>query len=350
MRFRNSLRIFMENFGNVYKMLLYKLAVGLIFVALSAALIVPRMSQILESTQWLAFVGDLKAFVKAVASGNAEYLTTFKDSFTGTGGTVEALLALLKDMIPSLVWVLLGVVFFYLLKRVADTVCHYTVGGVLNDRLSTFAETPFTAAYVKNLGKAFKYSLVYVPLMFLYNVVVVALCYFLFFYLLKLISFQPILLSLFLTTTFIVFAEALKLALTGFWLPSMTTGGEGIKSAMKIKGKIEKGQFKRIFSVYVVTIYLILFLNVAGAICTFGSVLLLTVPASYFMLICVQYVNYYTATGRKYFLAFDRVFDSPTDDEPVRYFAATATTADGDASDEATVRATESTEEGNQAE
>ena len=40
MRFRNSIRLLMENFGNVYKMLLYKLVVGIIFAALSAALIV----------------------------------------------------------------------------------------------------------------------------------------------------------------------------------------------------------------------------------------------------------------------------------------------------------------------
>ena len=41
----------MENFGNVYKMLLYKLAVTIIFAALSAALVVPRLVTILESSQ-----------------------------------------------------------------------------------------------------------------------------------------------------------------------------------------------------------------------------------------------------------------------------------------------------------
>lgn len=216
MRFRNSLRLLMENFGNVYKMLLYKLAVTIIFAALSAALVVPRLVTILESSQWLEFVEYLKSFFKAVTSGDTQYLANFQQEFTGENGAVQNLLAFLKEMLPSLVWAMMGVVFFYLLKRVADTLCHYTVGGMLNDRMSAYTETPFSGSFVKNLGKAFTYALVYVPLMFLYNVAMISLCYFLFFYLLRLLSSQ-LLLSLFLTITFIVLAESLKMTLTGFW-------------------------------------------------------------------------------------------------------------------------------------
>ena len=390
MRFRNSLRLLMENFGNVYKMLLYKLAVTIIFAALSAALVVPRLVTILESAQWLEFVEYLKSFFKAVTSGDTQYLANFQQEFTGENGAVQNLLAFLKDMLPSLVWAMMGVVFFYLLKRVADTLCHYTVGGMLNDRMSAYTETPFSGSFVKNLGKAFTYALVYVPLMFLYNVAMISLCYFLFFYLLKRVAdtlchytvggmlndrmsaytetpfsgsfvknlgkaftyalvYVPLmflynvamislcyflffyllrllssqlLLSLFLTITFIVLAESLKMTLTGFWLPAMTTGGEKIGSAMKIRGRISSPQFGKIFSVYVVSVYLILFVNVLGAISTIGSMLLLTIPASYYLLICVQYVNYYTVTGRRYFLAYDRVFADPSCGDAAHYLDA----------------------------
>ena len=63
-------------------------------------------------------------------------------------------------------------------------------------------------------------------------------------------------------------------------------------------------------------------MNVAGALVTIGSILLLTIPASYFLLICVQYVNYYTVTGRKYFLAYDRVFDDPSRGDSAHYLNA----------------------------
>lgn len=321
MRFRNSLRLLIENFGNVYKMLLYKLVVTAIFAALSAALVVPRLVTIFESPQWREFILQLKSFVRAVAAGDTVYLASFQEGFTGENGTVQNLLTFLKDMLPSLVWAMSGVVFFYLLKRVADTLCNYTVGEMLNDKMSTYAETPFSGAFVKDLGKAFSYSIVYVALMFLYNTAMIALCYFLFFYLLRLLSSQ-LLLSLFFTITFVVLAEALKMTLTGFWLPSMTTEGTNIGAAMRSRGKINRMQFKKIFSAYVVCVYLIIFVNVLGAIATIGSILLLTIPASYYLLICVQYVNYYTVTGRRYFLAYDRVFADPSRGDNVHYLDA----------------------------
>lgn len=322
MRFRNSFRLMIENFGSVFKMFLCKLIVTVIFTALTAALLVPRLVEITGSTQWIDFVSSIKLFFKAVAGGDVGFLSTFQAEFTGADGAVENLLHLLKDMLPSLVFSLLGIVFFYFLKRIADTIGHYAIGDMLDDKMTSFAETAFSSALVRNLGGAFVYSLVYVPLMLLYDVLTLAICYFLFFYLLQLISFSPIVLSLFLTITFIVAAQALKMTLTGGWLPSMTTGKEKIGKAMKLKGKMTAAQFVKIFSSYIVTVYLLIIANAVAAICTIGSALLLTIPASYFLLICVQYVNYYTLTGRKYFLAFDRVFVDPSKGDSAHYLDA----------------------------
>ena len=48
-------------------------------------------------------------------------------------------------------------------------------------------------------------------------------------------------------------------------------------------------------------------LNVMAAICTFGSALIVTIPTSYLLFICIQYVNYYTVKGKKYFITYDRI-------------------------------------------
>ena len=68
------------------------------------------------------------------------------------------------------------------------------------------------------------------------------------------------------------------MTLTGLWLPSMTAGGERLGAAMRLKGKISSSQFKKIFSAYVVSVYVIILVNVAGALATIGSILLLTIP------------------------------------------------------------------------
>ena len=65
------------------------------------------------------------------------------------------------------------------------------------------------------------------------------------------------------------------------------------------------------FGTYVEAIYAIIILNVAGAICTFGSALILTIPASFFLLIWLQYAYYYMVQGKKYFISYDRIASNP---------------------------------------
>ena len=66
----------------------------------------------------------------------------------------------------QIVWSIVGCAAVYLLKRFADTLCYFSIGSILNDRMSTYAETPFASAYIRNLGKASVYSVVYVPIVF----------------------------------------------------------------------------------------------------------------------------------------------------------------------------------------
>ena len=55
------------------------------------------------------------------------------------------------------------------------------------------------------------------------------------------------------------------------------------------------------------TCLLILCLGVGGAFCSFGAALLLVVPMSFVMLVCIQFVSYYTFEKKKYFLAEDKI-------------------------------------------
>ena len=56
MRFRNSVRLLMENFKNVYKILVYKLVILVVTAALTSALLLPGLMEILESAEMTAFV------------------------------------------------------------------------------------------------------------------------------------------------------------------------------------------------------------------------------------------------------------------------------------------------------
>ena len=80
-----------------------------------------------------------------------------------------------------------------------------------------------------------------------------------------------------------------------------------IGQAIRFGDKQQRKQWKKVFSTYIVTIYVVIIINVIGAVCTFGSALLLTVPASFMLFICEQFVNYYTVQGKKYFITYDRI-------------------------------------------
>jgi hypothetical protein len=137
----------------------------------------------------------------------------------------------------------------------------------------------------------------------------VATCYFLFFYL---FSFIGLFASLFFSVTFIVAAQALKLTWTSMWLPAMVSDKQPLRQAMSHKDKTTRKQRQSIYLTYVTTVYIIMILNVGAALCTVGSALLITIPASYFLLICEQFVNYYTVKGKKYFVTYERVVANPS--------------------------------------
>ncbi len=312
MLFRNSIKLLMENFKGVYKILLYKFIVSLIAGALFAAMILPELIEIVNSVETQAFWLDIQAMFKAFFAANGSALETAKASIFGLDGTLNGVVKLILSKMTAIVLTAIGCVAVYLLKRFAETLCYFAVGSSLNDRMSAYAETPFTASYVQNLGKASRYALVYVPSVFLLDAVTVSLS----FLVLTNLNIFP---ALFLTVTLVVIMQSAKLTFTGLWMPSMTADNKPLKQSFAYD-KTERKQLPKIFSTYLVTVYGVIILNVIAAVCTFGSALLITVPASYMLFICVQYVNYYTIKGKKYFITYDKIASNPDRGDREHFF------------------------------
>ena len=65
MLFRNSIKLLMENFKGVYKILLYKFIVSLVAGALFAAMILPELIEVVKSTQMQSLWFDIRTLFKA---------------------------------------------------------------------------------------------------------------------------------------------------------------------------------------------------------------------------------------------------------------------------------------------
>ncbi len=313
MRFRNSLRLFMENFKHVYKLFIAKLIIGLVAMALCCAFVLPELIEIRNSEAVKGLVENAKGAFKALLVADHGALEQIKESLVGKGGSLEQVASLLTSMRLEIILTVIGCAIVYLLKRFAETVCYFTTGSMLNDKMATYAETGYSTAFVSNLGKASVYSLVYVPVIFLFDLIMLTLVYFL-------LAYTSIVVGLFSGVTLIVFGQALKLTATNRWMPAMTADNKRLSEAIKYADQKEKKQTSKVFSMYLVSVYMILIVNVGAALCTFGSALIITVPASYFLLICQQYVNYYTLMGKKYFLTYEQIATNPDRGDSEHFF------------------------------
>lgn len=313
MLFRNSIRLLMENFKNVYKILLYQVIVGVVAGALCVAMILPQLLELVGSAPMQDLIAGAKSFFQALLSANATELSAVKEEIFGDQGALQRFAELLLSRKTGIVLGALGCVVVYLLKRITDTLCYFAVGGVLNDRMSSYTETPLATSYIKNMGKGYRYALVYVPITFAIDAGVFALCY-------LAIRFMGILTALFLSITLIVLAQALKFTFTGRWMPAMITDDLRLRNAFAYADKTERKQRAKIFSNYLVTAYGALIVNVIAAVCTFGSALIITIPASCFLLICEQFTHYYTIKGKKYFITYERIASNPDRGDREHFF------------------------------
>ncbi|MDE6274255.1 MAG: hypothetical protein K2L87_04330, partial [Clostridiales bacterium] len=221
---------------------------------------------------------------------------------------LKALVELTVNHIGSIVGSIVGLVVIYLLARFFNGLALFTVGCALNDRMQIYARTKFSTAFFTGFGKAALYTVIYVPLAFLYDAVTVLVSWFFFFYVLSFLvghGFLSVIVSLMLTATAIIALQALKLTIVSKWMPAVINGA---KNGAALKASISYGKnFGGRFSNFLVANYLIILINVICAIFTLGSALFLTLPMSFLFLLTLQFVHFYEDEGRRYFISFEKL-------------------------------------------
>ncbi len=305
MRFRRSLQIAIDNFGNVFKLLLYRLVTTVIFGSIVYVILSLALSSITGSAEWDKFLSVLYGFFKALFTGETDVLHTFQEDFHVA---VTDLVLLISTKSASIIWCVVGVCLIYLLSRFVNGLALFAIAGVVHDRMDSFSRTSFSQAYFRNLTSAALYQVIYVPLCFVYDALMVLACWFFFFYAPSFLpswGFLTVLLAITLTLTALVCLEALKMTCISAWIPA-TFEGMGVGKALGQSFRSGKGFASRYVS-FLVVIYFIIGGNILAGFATVGSALLLTVPFSYLWLLCVQFVGYYREHGKKYFASMEKI-------------------------------------------
>ena len=317
MVFRNAFQILTDNFNKVYKLLLYRLVVLLFTGAIFLAFFIPNVSSFLSELA----AGPVGESVKQLAATFLRALLATEDAqgdisacIVEVGVQFSAFLSAHSVSIALLSIATLLVSFaFQFLRGIGD----FVVGDMINTRMCSYAEVNFFSSLVKNLGIACRFLIIYVPIVMLFDALIVLLCYFVFFFLL---SFLPGIVALFLSITAIICAQAAKFPLTSNFMPAMIEGGMKLPEAVKTSVSLTKQRFGRLYSSYIVYLYIAVTICVAALLFTLGSGLLLALPAVSIWLISIRFVNFYTQTGRKYFITYDTIVLNADKGETEKFF------------------------------
>lgn len=299
MKFKHTFNVFVDNFIVTYKLLLYRLIVLVLSLCLYTAVILPFLSSISDTTQVTALADATAQFGTAFVNLDFPAMQTgwvvLKDAFFEL---IDMLLARAGSVILAVVLIML----VYVIQKFLLGLGNYTAGAMINDRMAMHANSAFLGSIIKNFGKACLYNAIYAPLSFIYGLLTIAAAGGIAAGLWQM--GVPVLLIIFAFATTLVFLNVILMVFTSDWLPSLIYGKTtNLKAIAYSFDYTAKGKnFLDILSNYVVLVLLVIAMNVAAVLLTFGAGLLITMPASYIILISFEFVNYCDNNEIKYFM------------------------------------------------
>lgn len=280
MKFRHTLQILIDNFSVTYKQLVYKLVIALITAGLSVAILYPFWKAMTGLPEFQSLIESVKTFFENLIEGNTEGLVNIREKIESALNSISVLI---EHNTTVIALGIVGLLFIRLINMFFSSLGNYAAAALINDKMALRAQSPFFLTLIRNLKDASLYSVMYVPLSFLYDVVCIALMYLLVFKVL-------------------VFALTVKLTFASDWLPALIRGKKKPLEAFIYTFNRKNKQTFNVLSNFIVLSLIIFAVNVCAVIFTFGVGALITVPASYVLLNCFQLVNYYDREELKYFL------------------------------------------------
>ncbi len=314
MKFKHTFHVFVDNFKVIYKQLLYRVVLGVIAGLLYAACLYPLIKSLVGSEAYVNLTAGIKKFADSFFNGEVSNLS---DVSEGIKKAYNELMNLIKTGIDKVAVTAVCLCVVHLVEMWFSGLGNYAAAAVINDRMALRANSPFLVTLINNLKPAAIYNAIYAPLSLIYDIIVCTAMFFLL-YILVANSIIPFLVAIFLFTLVVVVAIVFKMVFTTDWLPALIRGKMSQKEAFKYTFSRKGKDTLNVTSNFVVLILIIFAMNVVGIICTFGVAGLLTIPASYIILLSFEMVNYFDREQIKYFISEDTVVRPPKEHTPTR--------------------------------
>lgn len=302
MSYKNSIKLMFSNFSLVWKQLAYLLVVFVISALISVAISMPTI-ELLRNEGFFSHAKDLLEAVyinpSLINQTISEILTSF---FTiiwshAAGYIVSFIGFILSAIVLPAFLIGLG---------------EYAVCFVSSKKLSSNVKLGFSSSLLTNAKDASRYSLYRLLIGAVTDLIILG---FLLVYL-KLAS--GIILTIVLLLVFmaiLVFLRSFKLTLLGLIVSKMIEEDKSIKRSQDELIKLSARAFWRSFSNAVIVVLTIIALNLFAGVFTILAGLIVTIPLSMVFKCIFMITNYYTISGKKYYLNENLIIEPKILDE-----------------------------------
>jgi hypothetical protein len=295
MRIKNAFKILISNSSVIYKSTFFKLITCSIIALISYFVVAKDIGYLLHSEEVLNLWEAIRLTASKFFAGNGFDKELVPTAFDGV-------LAMLRLNALDIFIALLKICLFLFLLNLIERMANYAIGMLSNAYMTALTKYSMVAVLFANLGKAFLYSIIIVPIVMLFDGVVLVLGVLIAVYGLRLISIFAIILSI----MFVIIALSCKYTLLTRFLPYAVSDELPIGKAFKSCFKKREG-FLHMIGNYAFVIMITFYLNVSVAVFTMGVGLIITLPLTSVFITLVGFVDHYQLSSKRYYVSPEEV-------------------------------------------
>lgn len=294
MIFRNTVRLLLTNFSNVWKALLYyficfSLTIGVCYVV---------AEPIINALSNANVFSDLISIINGFFYHPDTIVKSIDDVFNTSLSVLSNNLQFTFNYIFLIVWL------FFVFPFTLD-LAQLAFGEVLYGFMTSKVKYSYTGRFIKNIGKSSIYSLVKYLLQFVFYAVIFGLIVLI----VKIALLKSILFIFldFLLVAITICFIAFKNTLFSCWMPAIAVLDCNVFKALKRNFSCVFKNFFNIFSNCFVLVLTAIVLNFFFSVFTFGIGIIFVLPLTAFVFVIFQMVSYFSTQGMRFYVYQDMI-------------------------------------------
>ncbi len=311
MIFRNTFRLLVTNFSNVWKLLLYFvicISVSLLFCGVLAYPIIKELSEANVFSDLLSLINNFFTTTPVATARTFEEVN-------------ETIVTIMTESQFTFNYIFLGVFVFFIVP-LAFELAQLPMGEVIYGYMASQTKYSFSSRYFRSFGSSIKFSLTKYLVTVLFNLVSVLLIY----CMVHLASLGNILyyfLDIIILGILVAFVS-FKQTLFACFMPSIAVLQIGPFKALGQNFKYVFKKFGSIFSTSILLVLLSFAFNLIFCVFTLTIGLIVTIPLTVLVFVIFQMVSFFSAQGGRYYVYTDtlvspKTFEEQIDIESIKY-------------------------------